>query len=221
MKIPRCEKYHSPQVCLLPSTTFQPSTTSSFASGLMPFITKLSCALPSLPSLPSSISKISSTTLIHSTPGYLKNRPLEHSTLDALGNLACYRMAVAAMVTGTQAPGPEELTTATVSTVLSNTPTSEVPSSAADHPLNMSAKSSPASERPATCIDDSPSLSVGPAAGSSCWTREGEVEVYCKELACPGLADTPGTGKLHHHLGLLSREKDGEELRAVYHFVKR
>ena len=27
--------------------------------------------------------------------------------------------------------------------------------------------------------------------------------------------------KLHHHLGLLSREKDGEELRAVYHFVKR
>jgi protein SMG6 len=36
-----------------------------------------------------------------------------------------------------------------------------------------------------------------------------------------GLADTPGNGKLHHHLGLFSREKDGEELRAVCHFVKR
>jgi hypothetical protein len=26
---------------------------------------------------------------------------------------------------------------------------------------------------------------------------------------------------LHHHLGLLSREAEGEELRGVYHFVKR
>jgi len=44
-----------------------------------------------------------------------------------------------------------------------------------------------------------------------------------------GLADQPGTGKLHHHLGLLCREavSDGVEesskieLRGVYHFVKR
>ena len=38
-----------------------------------------------------------------------------------------------------------------------------------------------------------------------------------------GLAATPGAGKLHHHLGLLSRDKEGgeEELRGVYHFVKR
>lgn len=37
-----------------------------------------------------------------------------------------------------------------------------------------------------------------------------------------GLATTPGAGKLHHHLGLLSREKEGtdEELRGIYHFVK-
>jgi hypothetical protein len=35
-----------------------------------------------------------------------------------------------------------------------------------------------------------------------------------------GLADTPGTGKLHYHLGLLSQEKDGEELRAVYHLSR-
>jgi hypothetical protein len=35
------------------------------------------------------------------------------------------------------------------------------------------------------------------------------------------VAEVPGHGKLHHHLGLLSREAEGEELRAVYHFVKR
>ncbi|KAG1842160.1 hypothetical protein DFJ58DRAFT_666167, partial [Suillus subalutaceus] len=41
-----------------------------------------------------------------------------------------------------------------------------------------------------------------------------------KEWYAQGLADTPGAGKLHHHLGLLSREVDNEELRAMYHFVK-
>jgi protein SMG6 len=35
-----------------------------------------------------------------------------------------------------------------------------------------------------------------------------------------GIAE-PGTGKLHHHLGLLSREVEGKELPGVYHFVKR
>jgi protein SMG6 len=36
-----------------------------------------------------------------------------------------------------------------------------------------------------------------------------------------GVAGTPGHGNLHHHLGLLSREAEGEELCGVYHFVKR
>ena len=36
-----------------------------------------------------------------------------------------------------------------------------------------------------------------------------------------GLSEQPGTGKLHHHLGLLSREVEAEELRGIYHFVKR
>lgn len=42
-----------------------------------------------------------------------------------------------------------------------------------------------------------------------------------KEWYAQGIADTPGAGKLHHHLGFLSREVESEELRAVYHFVKR
>ena len=36
-----------------------------------------------------------------------------------------------------------------------------------------------------------------------------------------GIAEQPGTGELHHHLGLLLREVEGKELRGVYHFVKR
>lgn len=35
------------------------------------------------------------------------------------------------------------------------------------------------------------------------------------------VVEFPGHSKLHHHLGLLSREAEGEELRAVYHFVKK
>ena len=37
------------------------------------------------------------------------------------------------------------------------------------------------------------------------------------------LALTPNSGKLQHHLGLLCRDKDGadEDLRGIYHFVKR
>ncbi|KAG2028897.1 hypothetical protein BDR03DRAFT_1057708, partial [Suillus americanus] len=41
-----------------------------------------------------------------------------------------------------------------------------------------------------------------------------------KKWCAQGLADTPGAGKLHHHLSLLSREVDNKELHAVYHFVK-
>lgn len=44
-----------------------------------------------------------------------------------------------------------------------------------------------------------------------------------KDWFARGLAITPNSGKLQHHLGLLCRDKDGadEDLRGVYHFVKR
>jgi protein SMG6 len=35
-----------------------------------------------------------------------------------------------------------------------------------------------------------------------------------------GLVEQPVTGKLHHHLGLLEREVEDEELRGCYHFAK-
>ena len=46
---------------------------------------------------------------------------LHAGRIEALGDLAHYRRAVAAMVTGSQGPNPEELTTAGISTDLSRT----------------------------------------------------------------------------------------------------
>ncbi|KAJ7063093.1 hypothetical protein C8F01DRAFT_1209464 [Mycena amicta] len=92
--------------------------------------------------------------------------------LEALGDLARYKMAVAAMVVDTLAP-----------------------------PALPAAKS--ISDAPAARIDDSPSPSIGLAAA----------RCIARDWYAMGIADQPGHGKLHHHLGLLSREVDREELR--------
>ena len=82
--------------------------------------------------------------------------------LKALGDLAHYCMAVATMVTGTQGPSPEELTTATVSTVLlGGSPNPSLPpSSALGQASHMSAKSSFISKKPAARVEP-PSPSIG------------------------------------------------------------
>ena len=46
------------------------------------------------------------------------------------------------------------------------------------------------------------------------------MEEYCQGLYAAGIAEQPDTGKLHHHLGLLSMEVEGKELWGVYHFIK-
>ena len=87
-------------------------------------------------------------------------------------------------------------------------------------------------------IDDSPPPSPGPAArqllevpsvglaAARAMELVPEKEHWrqiAREWYAKGLAGTPGAGKLHHHIGLLCRERDGsgEELRGMYHFVKR
>lgn len=138
--------------------------------------------------------------------------------LEALGDLARYRMAVAAMVTSNQLSG-HALTADAVS--LANAASPDEPSVPQKSTSGISVRSS--SDRPAARIDDSPTPSVGIVAARMMLV-EPEKERWrgiAKEWYAYGIADTPGTGKLHHHLGLLSREVEGEELRAVYHFVKR
>ncbi|KAG1756261.1 uncharacterized protein EDB91DRAFT_1091560 [Suillus paluster] len=144
-------------------------------------------------------------------------RSFRSGWLEALGDLARYRMAVAAMVTNNQLKGSALTTDALSKAVAASTDDEPV---TAKSKSQMSVKSS--SDRPAARIDDSPSPSVGIVAARM-MDVEPEKQRWrsiAKEWYAQGLADTPGAGKLHHHLGLLSREVDNEELRAVYHFVK-
>ncbi|RXW24170.1 hypothetical protein EST38_g1674 [Candolleomyces aberdarensis] len=140
------------------------------------------------------------------------------SWLEALGDLARYKMAVSAMVNSGMG-GQGGLTTKAVteaaeeSAKVASKDTLAVPAAG-------SAKS--VSDRPAARIDDSPSPSVGIAAARA-MEIEPEKERWRKiarEWYGSGLAEQPGTGKLHHHLGLLSREVESEELRGIYHFTK-
>lgn len=123
--------------------------------------------------------------------------------LEALGDLARYRMAIAAM-------------TAPSSAALTN---------AGDFvPVNQQALAAQTqSEESLARIDDSPGQSVGVAAARALEIEPEKERWRCiaRDWYAAGLTDTPGTGKLHHHLGLLSRDIEKEELRSVYHFVKR
>ncbi|CAA7267658.1 unnamed protein product [Cyclocybe aegerita] len=135
--------------------------------------------------------------------------------LEALGDLARYRMAVAAMVNG-GVGGQGGLTTKALSEAAAGSdskPSAEKAGSSGSKSL---------SDYPAARIDDSPSPSIGVAA-ARLLEIEPEKERWrniARDWYGAGLAEQPGTGKLHHHLGLLSREVEGEELRGVYHFVK-
>ncbi|RDB24144.1 hypothetical protein Hypma_008825 [Hypsizygus marmoreus] len=134
--------------------------------------------------------------------------------LEALGDLARYRMAVAAMVGGgvSSSSTGRKLTLKDVNDVVAET----------DDGSKVKISKTSTSDKPAARIDDSPSPSVGLAA-ARLLDVEPETERWrgiARDWYGAGLAEQPGTGKLHHHLGLLCREVEGEELRGVYHFVK-
>ncbi|KAG6840703.1 hypothetical protein C0991_004947 [Blastosporella zonata] len=136
--------------------------------------------------------------------------------LEALGDLARYRMAVAAIVSGpesTTSPG-RKLTLKDVSDVVATDDGGLL------KPPKVSKGST--SDKPAARIDDSPSPSVGIVAARQLIV-EPEAERWrniARDWYGAGLTEQPGTGKLHHHLGLLCRDVEGEELKGVYHFVK-
>lgn len=144
--------------------------------------------------------------------------PFKAGWLEALGDLARYRMAVAAMVNG-GVGGQGGLTTKAVSEAAA----SAKKLSDAETGVGSQGSGKSVSDFPAARIDDSPSPSIGLAA-ARLLDIEPEKERWrnvARSWYGAGLADQPGTGKLHHHLGLLSREVEGEELRSVYHFFKR
>ncbi|PFH52354.1 hypothetical protein AMATHDRAFT_74154 [Amanita thiersii Skay4041] len=147
--------------------------------------------------------------------------------LEALGDLARYRMAVAAMMTGgVSGSGNTILTSKAIYDAgisggrepASSVNSLQPPTTAAAAFMAIRTDT----EAHLVKIDNSSSPSVGIAA-ARLLEIEPEKERWrgiAREWYAAGLAEHPGTGKLHHHLGLLSREVEGEELRGVYHFVK-
>lgn len=140
--------------------------------------------------------------------------------LEALGDLASYRMMVAAheqqnrvvaTVVSTPTPGNTLATTAAISAL-----TQQTAGAGPDATPSAQANVIPTG-------NNSPIPSVGIRAAAEMGESD-ERETWratAREWYAMGLKDTPGAGRLQHHLGTLSRDVKGEELRAVYHFTKR
>ncbi|KAH8833609.1 hypothetical protein DL96DRAFT_1666700 [Flagelloscypha sp. PMI_526] len=139
-----------------------------------------------------------------------------HGWLEALGDVARYRWAVAAMIANA-ASTSSSLTQDAL--IRANELTMEQSDSLAP-PQNIPPRS--LSNDPAARIDDSPSPSVGLAAARQ-MALEPEDERW-RTIAIgwysAGLVDQPNAGRLHYRLGCLSQQTPGEELRSLYHFIK-
>jgi protein SMG6 len=134
--------------------------------------------------------------------------------LEALGDLARYRIVIAAMI-----PAPTRLSAPLTIAAVNDGFRVGPPEST----LSMSRTMSTSSSEKHPARPDSPSPSVGIVA-ARLMELEPEKDRWrgiARDWYAEGVAGLPGHGKLHHHLGLLSREAEGEELRGVYHFVKR
>ena len=136
------------------------------------------------------------------------------SWLEALGDLARYRIVIAAMIP-THTRTTSSLTTAAVTNGLRSSPVGST--------ISLSRTLSTTSSEKHPARPDSPTPSVGIVA-ARLMELEPEKDRWrriARDWYAHVVAEYPGRGKLHHHLGLLSREAEGEELRGVYHFVKR
>ncbi|OBZ75187.1 hypothetical protein A0H81_04568 [Grifola frondosa] len=159
--------------------------------------------------------------------------------LEALGDLSRYFLVVSMMADQKHASN----STLTISAIARNnqflTPTTPRPSTPRDTSIMTDAQpSNQVSPTPAARIDDSPpsshmeaeNMNVNVASVGVAAARAMELESdkdhwrrISKEWFSRALAVVPNTGKLHHHLGVLIRDRDmrEEDMRGVYHFVKR
>ncbi|KAI0718812.1 hypothetical protein C8T65DRAFT_762042 [Cerioporus squamosus] len=163
--------------------------------------------------------------------------------LEALGDLARYWMAVSALIEGTHTWSNTLTAFAVAKNNLlasNNTPRASSP--------NPPATDFPSHALSPARIDDSPqSLQAEMPMGADAIAGAAALQMHnipsvgqeaarlmelnsdkerwrqvAKDWFARGLAITPNSGKLQHHLGLLCRDKDStdEDLRGVYHFVK-
>ncbi|GAA6018749.1 hypothetical protein JCM11491_003434 [Sporobolomyces phaffii] len=124
--------------------------------------------------------------------------------IEQLGDLARYRMAVAGLASR-------------VSAAQQLRESQQVLTSNA---LAAAAQQQHPAQEDATPVRREDAASIGQAALND-WDLE-EQETW-REMArdwyAQGLAETPGTGRLQHHLALLSKG-EGDELRSLYHYAK-
>ncbi|OCH95657.1 hypothetical protein OBBRIDRAFT_767535 [Obba rivulosa] len=162
--------------------------------------------------------------------------------LEALGDVSRYFMAVT-VITDSARLSPRAITITTPKPsalahhhLMANTPRPSTPNMSSMADMQDTPSSNPAQLTRFARIDDSPPSSEAQRPGPGAAPSVGVVAARMMELEpdkerwrsvakgwfARGLARSPGAGKLHHHLGLLSRDKDGgeEDLRAVYHFIK-
>jgi len=119
--------------------------------------------------------------------------------IEQLGDLARYRMAVAGLASRVYAAQQQR----------------------ESQQLASSALASASQAEDSTPIRREDAASIGQAALND-WDLE-EQETW-REMArdwyAQGVGETPGTGRLQHHLALLSKG-EGDELKGLYHYAKR
>jgi hypothetical protein len=112
--------------------------------------------------------------------------------IEALGDLARYRMAIASFVGET----------------------SDQRASRQDQ--------APLETEPSNVARDFDAISIGAEVAQSWDVEDKETwRTTAMDWYSMGITEKPGEGRLHHHLALLCRDVRGQEGRALHHFVKR
>ncbi|KAG8894285.1 hypothetical protein FRC00_009188, partial [Tulasnella sp. 408] len=139
--------------------------------------------------------------------------------LEALGDLSRYQMAVIAHVQeGTGGASSSKAAAA----VASSPPSQSMMGTHLALPTAVTQQHLMSNSPGVSRMEESPLPSIGAHAAAEL-ELEDDRELWrrnAREWYTKGIKDTPGQGRLHHHLGLVSADAEGEELRAVYHFAK-
>jgi protein SMG6 len=112
--------------------------------------------------------------------------------IEALGDLARYRMAIASHVDAAETAAPAKAALA-----------ARIDDDEDDGPQPAKA-------------------SIGADVADSWDVEDRETwRTTARDWYAMGITEKPGEGRLHHHLALLCRDVPGEEAKALYHFSKR
>ena len=135
------------------------------------------------------------------------------SWLEALADLAQYCIIIAAMIPA------HTCTSSSLTTAMTN----GLRSSPTGSTISLSYTLSTTSSENHPAHPDSPTPSVGIIAARliELEPKKDRWQRIARDWHAHVVAEYPGRGKLHHHLGLLSRKAEGEEMCSAYCFVKR